>query len=100
AGIVGYSNTGLATGMNYSYRVRAYNVGGDSSYSNTASANTSTPQPAAPLNLAASAISATRIDLTWTDNSSNEDGFKIERCQGSACSNFSEIAQVGSGTVS
>ncbi|HZJ47224.1 MAG TPA: galactose oxidase-like domain-containing protein, partial [Pyrinomonadaceae bacterium] len=100
SGTVSYSNTGLASGTNYSYRVRAYNVGGDSSYSNTASANTSTPPPAAPLNLAASAISATRIDLTWTDNTSNEDGFKIERCQGSACSNFSEIAQVGSGTVS
>jgi hypothetical protein len=34
--------------------------------------------------------------LGWTDNSNNEQGFKIERCQGNACTNFAEIAQVGS----
>jgi titin len=100
AGIVNYSNTGLATGTNYSYRVRGYNLGGDSSYSNTATANTSTPPLAAPLNLAATTISTTEIDLTWTDNSGNEDGFKIERCQGSGCTNFAEIDQVSAGVVS
>ncbi|MBN1669653.1 MAG: CotH kinase family protein, partial [Kiritimatiellae bacterium] len=40
----------------------------------------STPQPpAAPGSLAAAAQSATSIRLTWTDNSSNETGFKIDR---------------------
>lgn len=37
--------------------------------------------------------------LTWGDNSSNEDGFKIERCQGANCSNFAEIARVPANTV-
>jgi len=36
-------------------------------------------KPNAPSNLAASATSASVIHLTWTDNSDNETGFKIER---------------------
>ncbi|MBN1674123.1 MAG: lamin tail domain-containing protein [Kiritimatiellae bacterium] len=37
--------------------------------------------PAAPANLAASAASTTRINLTWTDASNNETGFKLDRRQ-------------------
>jgi hypothetical protein len=56
---------------------------------------TPTPPPAAPSNLTATAVSTSQINLAWTDNSNNEQGFKIERCQGNACTNFVEIAQVG-----
>jgi hypothetical protein len=35
--------------------------------------------PAAPSGLAASAVSSSQINLTWTDNSTNETGFKVER---------------------
>ncbi|MCK5643183.1 MAG: S8 family serine peptidase, partial [Gammaproteobacteria bacterium] len=35
--------------------------------------------PAAPSALAATAFSGSQINLTWTDNSSNETGFRIER---------------------
>jgi len=35
--------------------------------------------PAAPTNLAASSLSSSQINVMWTDNSSNEGGFKIER---------------------
>jgi len=38
--------------------------------------------PAAPSDLTAAVYSATRIDLSWIDNSSNEDGFRIERKTG------------------
>ncbi|MBN1673108.1 MAG: lamin tail domain-containing protein, partial [Kiritimatiellae bacterium] len=37
--------------------------------------------PAAPSDAAAVAVSASRIDVTWRDNSDNEDGFKIDRRQ-------------------
>ncbi|MDQ7054057.1 MAG: fibronectin type III domain-containing protein [candidate division KSB1 bacterium] len=65
----------------YTYRVRAFNADGNSGYSNEASATTqSQPNPpAAPSNLTATAVSTSQIDLSWTDNSNNEDGFKIER---------------------
>src|SRR5205823_1070763 len=41
--------------------------------------NTTTPPPNAPTNLAATPVSASRIDLTWLDNSADETGFTIER---------------------
>jgi hypothetical protein len=52
------------------------------------------PLPAVPSGLVATAGPRSRIDLTWTDNSSNEDGFKIERSL-SATSGWAEIATVG-----
>jgi hypothetical protein len=49
--------------------------------------------PAAPSGLSATTNGASRIDLAWTDNSTNETGFAIERRQGSG--SFTEIARVG-----
>jgi hypothetical protein len=73
----------LSPGTLYNFRVRAYNSEGNSDYSNTADATTlaDIPVPAAPTNLVAQAISDSRIDLSWTDNSDNEEGFKIERSE-------------------
>ena len=48
ANTTAYASTGLAASTKYYYRVRAYNSGGNSSYSNTVSATTtasSTPTP-------------------------------------------------------
>jgi hypothetical protein len=50
--------------------------------------------PAAPSNLVATTVSRTQINLSWTDNSDNESGFKIERCKGANCTNYAEVAQV------
>ena len=57
-------------------------------------------QPSAPSNLTATAASASQVNLQWTDNSNKEEGFEIERCSGSGCSNFALIATVGSNTTS
>jgi len=54
--------------------------------------------PAAPTDLNATAQSSSRIDLTWTDRSNNEDGFKVERSPNGS-SNWSQIGSTGpSGT--
>lgn len=102
ANVTTYSSTGLTASTSYSYQVRAYNPAGDSGYSNIASAVTqSAPAlPAAPTNLIATVISKSQINLTWTDNSGNEAGFRIERCKGSTCTNFALIATVGANAIS
>ena len=50
--------------------------------------------PVLPSNLTATAISSRQINLSWTDNSANETGFKIERAAASS-GPFSQIATVG-----
>jgi titin len=75
--------------------VRAYNSAGDSSYSNTASATTSSASsaPNAPSNLSAAAEGSTKINLSWTDNSTDETKFEIERSTDNV--SFTKIAEVG-----
>jgi hypothetical protein len=55
---------------------------------------TAPPVPAAPSSLTATAVSSSQINLSWTDNSGNETGFKIERKTG-AGGTYSQIATVG-----
>jgi subtilisin len=97
ANVTTYSNTGLTALTTYTYRVRAHNSGGDSEYSNDASATTAQQMPpAAPTNLTATIVSSSRIDVSWQDNSTDESGFEIERCTGAPCSgDFVPIATVG-----
>ena len=67
-------------------------------YSGAASATyasaTRYPAPTAPAGLGANAVSPTQINLTWspaTDNSAILQ-YRIERCQGTGCSTYPEIA--------
>ena len=60
-----------------------------------AAASGSSGVPVEPSGLDATAVSSSRIDLNWLDNSSNESGFAIERCSGSSCSNFTQVGTVG-----
>jgi len=54
-------------------------------------------QLAAPSNLDGTPVGLKRIDLSWTDNSSGETGFKIERSNNGT--KFSQIATVGAGVT-
>jgi len=94
ANVTSFSNTGLTTNTGYSYRVRAYNTSGNSGYSNVASATTLPNAPNVPVNLKGTAMSNTTINLTWMDNSNNEEGFKIERRPSTAVT-YTEIGTVG-----
>lgn len=52
-----------------------------------------TTPPSTPANLVSTVISSTQINLTWTASTDNVGvtGYKVERCQGGGCSNFSQI---------
>jgi hypothetical protein len=92
-----FSDTGLPPSTSFQYRVRATDAAGNiGPYSPTASATTlpdSTP-PTAPSGLTASPVGSTQINLSW--NASTDDvgvtGYLIERCQGSGCNAFLQIA--------
>lgn len=49
------------------------------------------PAAAAPSSLTAIAGTG-RVDLFWKDNSTNESGFRVERCEDSTCTSFAQIA--------
>jgi len=51
----------------------------------------------APTNLTATAVGSKRINLTWSDNSTGEAGFRIERSTDGV--RFSKIANVGAGVT-
>jgi regulation of enolase protein 1 (concanavalin A-like superfamily) len=90
-----YSDLTASASTSYTYRVRATNSVGDSDYSNTSTATTPAAPtvPAAPSSLVASAISSSRIDLTWSA-SATATGYKIERSIDGV--NFT---QIGTGTA-
>jgi Zn-dependent metalloprotease len=92
ANATSYSNTSLAAGTLYYYRLRAYDGPNNSAYSNLASATTQAP-PLAPSGLTATPVSSSRVNLAWVDNSTNESGYQIERSTDGV--SFAQIAQVG-----
>ena len=53
------------------------------------------PTPSAPSTLSVTAISSSRIDIHWQDNSANETGFRIERSRYDTPWTYVEIAVVG-----
>ena len=54
----------------------------------------------APTALGATAVSASQINLTWSDNAANKTGFVVERCEGAGCSSFAAVGTVGANVTS
>ena len=79
ANTTAYQNTGLLPATKYWFRLRAANTVVTSVFSNIASATTSDIVPLAPSALTAVAVSSEQVNLSWTDLSSNETGFQIQR---------------------
>lgn len=94
-----FSNSRLTANTIYRYRVMAYNLAGSSAYSNEVTATTPAlvTKPAAPTGLIARAVSRTQIDLTWRDNATNEQGFRIERQIGTGL--WAQIAEVAANSI-
>lgn len=75
----------LKADKEYHYKVFAYNDVGESERSNEAVAMTQASLPSvliAPTNLVAVAQSATQVDLSWSDNASDELGYYVEIKEG------------------
>jgi len=92
----GLSDASVQQGVTYTYRARAVGFVGNSGYSNAVEVTVppASLPPAAPGNLTAQAPNASQINLAWTNNATNQDGVKIERCRGSSCTNFAQITTV------
>jgi fibronectin type 3 domain-containing protein len=93
-----YSDATVDADGTYRYRVRAIGSAGPSPNSNVAEAITSVPGD--PSDLVATTVNAGRIDLAWTDNGVNELNYRVERCLGPGCSDFTEHTVLPAGTTS
>lgn len=87
-----YSDTDLTEGVWY-YLMRACSYETCSDYTDVVSTGT-IPPPNAPSGLQATGVSATQVDLVWTDNSDDEIGFSIQRSL-DGVSGWTQIGQLG-----
>jgi YD repeat-containing protein len=91
-----YTDAALSPSTTYVYEVQAYDSSNNASpFSNTASAETQadTTPPTTPANLTAAAAGGV-VSLSWSASTDNVrvGGYDIERCQGSGCTSFAQIA--------
>jgi probable HAF family extracellular repeat protein len=93
-----YTDTSARPNTSYSYILRAYNNGGGSPWTNEVAVTTPDPRPARPTNLRAVAVSATQVNVTWEDRSSNETQFVLLRKIGSGL--YQRIAVLSANTTS
>ena len=91
-----YDATGLIPSTQYDFFVCAFNANGNSLITNIATDTTrpGVSGPAAPTNLKALPVNTNRIDISWQDNATDEDGFRIDRKTGAA-GTYTEITTVG-----
>ncbi|NLK87154.1 MAG: hypothetical protein GX279_06655 [Clostridiaceae bacterium] len=75
-----YTDTGVVSGETYIYRVRSYNIMGNSPYSNEIIVNAW--DPAAPTTLTVTPVSSTRLDLAWNYSGTENYNTIIERKTG------------------
>jgi hypothetical protein len=94
-----YPNTGLTSGTEYCYRVRAVNGVGASGFAGPACATTATPLPPAdPTALTATAPTYGQVHVAWTDNSPDETSFELERSTTGSGGPFSLLAALSANT--
>jgi hypothetical protein len=105
SGQVAYSDGGLTPSTAYCYQARAFRTTGNkktySGFTSAACATTQAPPlPAAPSGAKATSLfSGYRVRLTWTDNSANEAGFRVER-SGTSQGPWTSPGSVGANTTS
>jgi chitodextrinase len=91
-----YSDTGLSNTTSYSYRVRARDGAGTMGpYSNIASGAAAAAVISAPASPNAIAAGSSQITVKWqaaTETGGTISQYRIERCAGAGCTNYSQVA--------
>lgn len=96
AGSTVFQDSGLLVSTKYYYRVSAKNAAGTSAASNIVATFT---LPNAPTGVSATAVSSSQINLAWTDSTTNETAFVIER-RVSGNPTYSILAETAADTTS
>jgi fibronectin type 3 domain-containing protein len=86
-----YQDTSLSPGNTYYYEVQATNAAGSSTFSNIIQVSTVVP-PAPPIDLVATNVTTTEVDLSWVNVATNATGIKILKQLGS---NSSQVIASG-----
>ena len=93
-----YSDTGLAAGTTYRYRLRATDAAGNlgpiSAVGEATTTALDTTPPTSPGAVTATPVSESAIDVSWdaaTDNV-GVTGYRVERCAGPGCASFVQVA--------
>ncbi|MBT7409308.1 MAG: fibronectin type III domain-containing protein, partial [Methylococcales bacterium] len=99
-----YEDTGLSPNTTYFYKLYTYTsylTTNISDYTSEESVSTVSfsSVPNSPTNLTVSDVNGWTVDLSWSDNSSNEDGFVVERSADGG-NNFSEITRLNANVTS
>jgi uncharacterized protein (TIGR02145 family) len=90
--ITSYTDGDLNYGADYKYRVAGYTSNNTSSWTTSSVIDVGFP----PTDLIVTVLNDSNVLLAWTDNSENEEGFRIERDSGSG---FLLISEVGSNII-
>jgi Tol biopolymer transport system component len=104
AGVTARNDVGLSPSTEYCYKVRATKTADGqtrySGFSNAACATTlAPPPPNAPTNTHVVAVSDSRIDVSWQDNSANETGFEVHRSANGSNGTFMLVATTTAGVT-
>jgi hypothetical protein len=95
-----YLDASAEENTTYFYRVLASNSSGDSAYTSIASATPSEAENVLPpSDLAASVISPDAVRIFWTDNSTNESGFAVQRSADGGAT-WNDLSTTGANTTS
>jgi hypothetical protein len=100
ANATSYSDTGATADQTYQYRVRGYNIIGNSAYAQSNQVVTATVVPSAPTIAWSFVSTSTPADvfIGWSHSGTNEDGFAIDRSTDNV--NFTQIDTTGRDTSS
>ena len=74
-----YPASGLTCGTTYYWWIEAYNTTGSADDTDSQATGSCVTPPDTPTNLQFSSIDETSMDLTWTDNATDEDGYRVYR---------------------